>query len=73
MVRASHQHTEITVTDGKRHIGRLVAKGDVFACFDADDRPIGTAPTVAEARSHILRAGRRGPDSDRDLAARTIG
>lgn len=50
--------SELYVSDGQRHLGRLVAKGDGFECFDADGGYLGRVASVPEARATIIRSGR---------------
>ena len=49
---------EITVTDGQRHVGRVLEKPNGFECFDAADRYLCKAVSVPEARAAIIRADR---------------
>ena len=52
--------SEETITDGMRHIGRVVPKGPAFECFDAEGRYLCKCETIREARAAVMKAAREG-------------
>lgn len=58
MKRISTPIDEQSISDGARHIGHLVQRGDAFETFGADGVYLCKCDTAKEARLAIIRADR---------------
>lgn len=58
--RSGTTPVEVTVTDGTRHIGRVVVVDNEHRAYDADDAELGTFPTRRDAQRAVFEADRVG-------------